>query len=297
MRQVRPSSASTTAASDQANCSPMHIRGPAPKGRYAPRGWPGSLGVEAICLSRYATQPAVRPELIGLCPPPRVAMQQRRADQAHRPRRNRAPTEHHRLEHPTAEHPGRRPEPQRLGEDGHRQRKIDLVGGPLRFEVGAYRRRLVDRGDRPRQRHGRRLVPGQQQGHHLVPHLPISELRRQPPAGPTPVQTGIGLPSARVPGRRRRSRARLLAERTRTATGSRERSSRRPPGAMASRKPASRSVSAPVIRGVGPRRSAPNSAVPAPSSVIADISATRSISPPSVHRSAARRAASAKEAW
>ena len=37
-RQVRPSSASMVAASDQANCSPMHILGPAPKGRYAPRG-------------------------------------------------------------------------------------------------------------------------------------------------------------------------------------------------------------------------------------------------------------------
>src|SRR5215211_4892255 len=44
IRQVRPSSASTVAASAQANCSPIHIRGPAPNGRNAPRGWPGVFG-------------------------------------------------------------------------------------------------------------------------------------------------------------------------------------------------------------------------------------------------------------
>src|SRR5829696_2247026 len=85
-----------------------------------------------------------------------------------------------------------------------------------------------------------------------------------------------------------------LADRTRTATGSGERSSVRPPGAMASRKPASRLDNARVISGVGARMSEPNSARPTPSSVMADVSAMRSTSRPSDHRSARRPAAQAK---
>ena len=69
------------------------------------------LGVETVDLPWHAPQPAVWPEPVGLGPPPRVAMQQSRADQAHRPHLHSPATEHHRLEDPTAEDPGRRPQP------------------------------------------------------------------------------------------------------------------------------------------------------------------------------------------
>ena len=185
-RQARPSSASMVAASDQANCSPMHILGPAPKGRYAPRGWPGALGSKRLRLSGRPTQPAVGLEAFGLGPPPRVAMQQGRADQAHRPDRHRAPTEEHRLEDSSAEHPRRRPQPQRLGEHGHGQgqrvrpvacRGCRRLGIPLGLELGAYRRLMIYRGEGPGEGRGGRLVPGQQQRHHLVPDLPVGQFR------------------------------------------------------------------------------------------------------------------------
>ena len=65
--------------------------------------------------SLHASHPAVWPKLFWLGPPPRVTMQQSRADQAHRSDLQDALTDHDRLQDPAADHPGRRPQPQRLG--------------------------------------------------------------------------------------------------------------------------------------------------------------------------------------
>ena len=83
-RQVRPSSASTVVASNQANCSPIHIRGPATEGKIGAARLAGRLEVEAVGFPARAAASGPA-ELFWLGPPPRVAMQQSWADQAHRP--------------------------------------------------------------------------------------------------------------------------------------------------------------------------------------------------------------------
>jgi hypothetical protein len=82
------------------------------------------------------------------------------------------------------EGPGRREQPQRLLEHGTEQRQgrdVRLVDGPPaqhRVELGedaaAHVRVPGQQAQRPGQGGGGRLVTGQQEGHHLVPHLPVT---------------------------------------------------------------------------------------------------------------------------
>ena len=85
--------------------------GPGTEGQVRAARLAWRLGVEAVAPVWPATKPALGLEPFRLGPPPRVAMQQSRADQTHRSDRHAASAEDRRVEDSSAEHPRRRPQP------------------------------------------------------------------------------------------------------------------------------------------------------------------------------------------